>query len=106
MCYYLITMYYVYVLKSVRNATIYYGYTQDLRRRLWQHNHKKSVFTAKHGPFRLIYYEAYLSKVDAIKREMRLKEHGGAKHHLRKRIMHSNMSIRGKIRKKHELTDL
>ncbi len=86
-------MYYVYVLKSLRNGTVYYGYTSDLKRRLAQHNRGESTFTSKHVPLKLIYYEAFTSKIDAQKREAGLKDHGANKCHLKKRIVHSLKSV-------------
>lgn len=86
-------MYYVYVLKSMKNGTIYYGYTCNLRRRLRQHNAGKSMFTSKHLPLKLVYYEAFITKLDAILREKSIKHHGSNKHHLKRRIVRSLKSV-------------
>lgn len=69
-------MYYVYVLKI--NNEFYIGYTEDLQRRIKQHRSK--------GNIELIYYEAYLSKQLATKREKKLKHYGSAWRALKKRI--------------------
>jgi putative endonuclease len=68
-------MYYVYVLKSKRFEKVYVGYSEDLRRRLDEHNSGKVKSTKAFRPWILVYYESYLSKKDARKREINLKEH-------------------------------
>ncbi len=65
-------MYYVYVLK-LNNNDLYIGYTKNLNRRFNDHRLGKSKFTKIHRPVKLVYYEAYLSKEDATKREFHLK---------------------------------
>lgn len=63
-------MWYVYALQSEKNQTLYAGITNDLRRRFDEHNHKRGgAYTSKMAPFKLIFYEAYLNKNDAIKAE-------------------------------------
>lgn len=66
-------MHYVYILQSVKDKTLYKGWTSDLRRRIQEHNSGKGFYTSQHIPFKLIYYEAYLLKVDAEARERYLK---------------------------------
>jgi putative endonuclease len=64
-------MWYVYALESEKNKRLYTGSTSDLRRRLQEHNKKQGgIYTSKNGPFKLIFYEAYLDKKDALKAEM------------------------------------
>ena len=77
-------MYYVYVLKN-EIEELYFGSTNDLRRRLAEHNNGKSVSTRNHK-WNLIYYEAYRSESDARNREHQLKFHGQAKAQLKRRI--------------------
>jgi len=79
-------MYFVYILKSARDQKLYTGFTADLRRRLVEHNQGQNISTASRGPFKLVYYEAYSAKSDAIRRELRLKQHKGAFAQLKKRI--------------------
>ncbi len=64
-------MWYFYVLESLKDGALYKGYTDDLKRRfLSEHNRKRGgSYTKKHAPFKLIYYEAYLEKADAMKSE-------------------------------------
>lgn len=70
-------MYYVYVMKSTTTLKCYIGYTTDLRARLKRHNQNGNVSTAHRGPWRLIYYEAYLARKDAVGREKFLKSGSG-----------------------------
>jgi putative endonuclease len=80
-------MYYVYVLCStVKNTEFYIGYTSDLRKRVKEHNEEKSFHTKKYAPWKLVYYEAYISEKLAITREKKLKHHGKGFSELKKRI--------------------
>ncbi|MBU2542282.1 GIY-YIG nuclease family protein [Patescibacteria group bacterium] len=82
-------MYYVYIIKSIKTKGIYIGSTNDLRRRFVEHNSGKSFSTKHKMPWKLIYYEAFLSEKDARERERQLKNHGQANGHLKKRIANS-----------------
>jgi Predicted endonuclease containing a URI domain len=67
--------YYVYILASKRNGTLYIGVTQDLLKRV--DLHKKELldgFTKKYNVKKLVYYEVYQDIKDAILREKRLKK--------------------------------
>lgn len=70
-------MFYVYILKSFKNNKLYKGFTGDLKRRMKEHNSGNSKFTSDNGPWKLIYYEAFLSEVDARKEEKFLKSGKG-----------------------------
>jgi putative endonuclease len=70
-------MYYVYVLHSLTDEGLYIGFTGDLRRRLKEHQGGESFATSFRGPWKLIYYEAYLQQADAEGRERFLKSGGG-----------------------------
>ena len=82
-------MYYVYVLKSKKNDFIYIGSTPDLKKRVQSHNTGRNQSTKFYVPFKLIYYEAYFDKRDARDREHKLKHHGSAVGHLKKRLKNS-----------------
>ena len=60
-----------------RKDFIYVGKTEDLKRRLKEHNNKEELSTKHYAPFELTHYEAYRSKVDAERREKYLKTHYG-----------------------------
>ena len=66
-------MYYVYILQSLKDKTLYKGSTSDLKKRLKEHNAGKGFYTSQHKPYKLIYYEAYILKEDAEARERYLK---------------------------------
>ena len=65
------------------------GVTSDLIKRLKQHNNQNTKSTRYGIPWKLVYYEAYLVKTDATKREAQLKKYGSAFGFLKKRIKQS-----------------
>jgi len=72
-------MFYIYVLESVKNKKLYFGYTSDLKKRLKEHNSGKNFSTKPYIPWNLIYYEACIEEEDAIRREKYLKTTQGKK---------------------------
>ena len=82
-------MYYVYVLKSLKDKKIYTGYSSDLKRRFLQHQLGLIKSTKNRRPLKLIYYEAFLDKKDAQNREKYLKSGGKAKISLKLQIKNS-----------------
>jgi len=67
--------YYVYILASNRNGTIYIGFTNDLERRIGEHKSKTAYgFTFKYGVNQLVYFEKYDSSFEAFNRERQLKK--------------------------------
>ena len=70
-----IHQYYVYILASKRNGTLYIGITYDLERRISEHKNKITKgFTSKYGITNLVYFEVFEQVLDAIKREKQLKK--------------------------------
>ncbi|PIZ47629.1 excinuclease ABC subunit C [candidate division WWE3 bacterium CG_4_9_14_3_um_filter_41_6] len=65
--------YYVYILQSIKDNSKYIGSTPRLRGRLEDHNEGKSMSTKAKRPWKLIYFEAYPNKLDALNREKYLK---------------------------------
>jgi len=66
--------YYVYILASQRNGTLYTGMTSDLPKRIYQHkNELADGFTKDHNVKSLVYYEMYEELDEARYRERRLK---------------------------------
>ena len=65
-------MFYLYLL-LLNNKKIYTGITSNLNRRIKEHKLGKVVSTKNGRPVRLIHYEAYLLKKDAMRREKYLK---------------------------------
>jgi putative endonuclease len=69
-------VYYVYILASKRNGTLYTGITSDLIRRVWEHKEKIiEGFTKQYSVENLVYFEQYQDPENAIKREKRLKKY-------------------------------
>ena len=67
--------YYVYILASKRNGTLYTGMTSNLHKRIWQHKNKFiSGFTEKYNVTNLVYYEIHEDPVEAITREKQIKK--------------------------------
>ncbi len=71
--------YYVYILQSQKDQSLYIGYTSDLRKGFKEHNDGKSLATKPFRPYRLIFYEAFLNRIDAKGREIYLKGGYGRK---------------------------
>jgi putative endonuclease len=68
--------YFVYILASARNGTLYIGVTSDLARRCWEHREGLvEGFTKRHGVKRLVYFEMFEDVYQAIARETRLKKY-------------------------------
>lgn len=66
--------YWVYVLASQKNGTLYVGVTNDLSRRIYQHKKKlEDGFTRKYNVNQLVYAEEYYSINEAISREKCIK---------------------------------
>lgn len=82
-------MYYVYVIKSKKNRTLYFGCTDDLKKRMTRHNSDKVKSTRFNGPWEVRYYEAFFSKTDAFSRERKLKKNYRGLQELKKRIKDS-----------------
>jgi putative endonuclease len=78
-------MYYVYVLISDKDSRFYTGFTDDLKRRIAEHNAGRVRSTRQRMPLTLVYYEACLSQKDAVHREQYLKTTFG-KQYLRNRM--------------------
>lgn len=70
-------MYYVYVLKSIKNNKLYVGRTEDLKKRISKHKSGKAWTTKRMLPIKLVFYEAFLDKEDAIRRERYFKTSKG-----------------------------
>ncbi len=67
--------YYVYILASVTNVTLYIGVTRDLVRRVYEHKHHldPNSFTSKYKVHKLVYFEQTSDVNAALEREKQLK---------------------------------
>ena len=77
--------YYVYVLLSKKDKNFYTGYTNNLKKRLEEHNKGLVKSTKNRTPFDIIYFEGCINKYDAIHREKYLKTTYG-KRYLKNRM--------------------
>jgi putative endonuclease len=69
--------FYVYVLYSKKDNNLYKGYTKNLKLRFEQHQNGEVSSTKYRRPLELIYFEACLNQLDALKREKFLKTYYG-----------------------------
>jgi len=70
----MLRQYYIYILASKRNGTLYTGMTNDLVRRVYEHKDGSVPgFTKKHGVKTLVYFECFDDPASAIQREKTIK---------------------------------
>ena len=82
-------MFYVYLLKSSKDNNLYTGFTNNLKRRITEHDSGLVSSTNLRKPFALIYFEGYRSEKDARRRERNLKLRSRASAQLKKRLITS-----------------
>jgi putative endonuclease len=70
-------MYYVYILKSIQYKKTYTGITNDLLRRIKEHNAGHHVYTKRYKPWTIIYSEKFKNRIEAHKKEKYLKSASG-----------------------------
>ena len=85
-------MHYVYTLLSEKDGYFYTGSTNELKRRVEEHNTRRVNSTKNRRPLKLIYYEACLNEDDARQRERYLKS-GMGKKYLRNRLKNSLQNL-------------
>jgi len=72
--YYLITMYYLYILKCA-DGSLYTGITTDVERRFSEHKNKKGAnYTRSHGASKIVHTEEFPDRSSAQKREAEIKK--------------------------------
>lgn len=72
------TMFYVYIIQSEKDSKQFYtGFTENLTKRLKEHNNGKSIHTNKFKPWKLIFYSAFNDKKRALDFEKYLKTASG-----------------------------
>jgi len=72
-------MYYVYILYSEKFKRTYIGQSDDIERRLVQHNKGKVKSTKPYIPYRIIYFEEYETREEALSKEKYYKTFSGRK---------------------------
>jgi putative endonuclease len=85
----LLFMYYTYVLYSSDFDQIYIGQTNNLEKRLTEHNSGLSASTKRYLPWQMIYFERYEGRREAMFREKELKSHQG-RNWIRKELLHQD----------------
>ena len=70
-------MFFVYILRSLRDGKYYIGYTKNLEQRIQEHNREKSPSVKNRAPFELAYKERYEERREAAKREREIKSYKG-----------------------------
>ena len=83
-------MYFVYVLKSKKDSKLYYGFTDNLERRVREHNNGKVLSTKSRTPFELVYSEVVENIEKARRREKYFKSGFGRKYVKNKLALSSN----------------
>ena len=76
-------MFYVYVLQSKKDQSLYIGITENLEKRLKEHNAGKTKSIKTKTPYLLIYSEVYPTKTEALKRERQIKKSGKIRRELK-----------------------
>jgi putative endonuclease len=72
--------FYTYILISELNNRRYFGSCEDLKKRLMYHNSGKVPSTKPYRPYRILYYEVYETKREALQREKFFKTINGYKY--------------------------
>jgi putative endonuclease len=88
-----IDMHCVYVIQN-EDGKLYYGYSSNLKERIKGHNADDNIGYTRGSKWKLVYYEAYTEKTDALKREKSLKKSGNARKQLKERIRNSLDSLK------------
>ena len=78
--------YFVYILQSRVDGSFYVGYSNDVDRRLAEHNAGLSSYTSRKMPWEIFHVEEYDSKSDAIRRERFLKRQRNCEFFLRLKL--------------------
>ncbi|HCX26012.1 MAG: endonuclease [Candidatus Collierbacteria bacterium GW2011_GWB1_45_35] len=68
---------YAYVLLSLKNGNLYKGITNDLERRISEHNLGKNRSTKINAPWKIVYFEKFMTRDEARNREKFLKSGKG-----------------------------
>ncbi|MDR0727011.1 MAG: GIY-YIG nuclease family protein [Rickettsiales bacterium] len=89
--------YYVYIMASDRNGTLYIGFTSNLSQRIFEHkNHLTPGLTSKYNVEKLVYAERFEDVNEAICHEKRLKEWKDLYEDLNMLLLINNLGIKNK----------
>jgi putative endonuclease len=73
-------MFYAYVLKSLKDGSLYKGHTGNLEKRLKEHNSGSTKSIRKKAPFIILYFEIFCTREEAIVREKYFKSSAGRRY--------------------------
>ncbi len=79
-------MYYVYILQSQKDDSYYKGITEDLKKRIYDHNHGSNKYSSTKAPLELVWYCAFKNKNKALDFEKYIK-HGSGFAFIKKHIL-------------------
>ena len=65
-------MYYAYILQNP-TGLFYKGHSNNINDRIKRHNHGRVPYTKNKGPWNLVYYETFISRSEAVQREIQFK---------------------------------
>jgi putative endonuclease len=65
--------YYTYILRSVTTRRFYVGHTENLVKRLAEHNNNRTVSIKNRGPWELVFSEEFAARAEAMRREREIK---------------------------------
>jgi len=69
-----VKVFYTYILESCKSGRWYYGHSDNLERRVYEHNTGQTPSTRNKGPWKLIFNRPFGSKLEALRFEMKLKK--------------------------------
>ncbi len=72
-------MYFVYIIKSVKNGRYYTGFTSNLELRIKQHNDGQTKSLKNRGPFEIVFTQTYNTALEARRREIEIKKYKGGR---------------------------
>jgi len=70
-------MFYVYILKSIKDSTYYTGFTENLEQRVKDHNWHTADYSKSKAPFELVWFCSFKDKKKALDFEKYLKQGSG-----------------------------
>ena len=67
--------YFVYIIQSDKDKTFYKGFTEDIEKRLTQHNNGESRYISRKTPWKLVYLKEFNTKKEALIFEKKIKRY-------------------------------
>jgi len=65
--------FYAYILRSQSTGRFYTGHTENLTKRIYEHNHQRTRSIKNRGPWELFYSEVFTTRSEASRRERQIK---------------------------------